>query len=117
MLLQQMLQELLAENDKLRLLIERLTRHQFGRRSEQLTADQLQFGLEDQEQTLAEHQTAGDAAEATTGRQPEPRVRRPVRNHGALPSHLPRYEVMIDADHTACRCYGDSQGRRGRRRG
>ncbi|HKB55203.1 MAG TPA: IS66 family transposase, partial [Ramlibacter sp.] len=105
-LMQQMLQELLAENDKLRLLIERLTRHQFGRRSEQLTADQLQFGLEDQEQTLAEQQTAGDAAEAASGRQPKPGVRRPVRNHGALPSHLPRYEVVIDADHAACPCCG-----------
>ena len=40
-ILQRMLQELLAENDKLRLLIQRFTRHQFGRRSEQLTADQL----------------------------------------------------------------------------
>ena len=46
--LQQMLRELYAENDKLRLLIERLTRHQFGRRSEQLTVEQLQLGLEDQ---------------------------------------------------------------------
>src|SRR4051812_3037465 len=27
-------------------------------------------------------------------------------NHGALPSHLPRYEVVIDADHTACPCCG-----------
>ena len=50
-LLQQMLRtmlqqqsELHAENDKLRLLIQRLTRHQFGRRSEQLTDEQLQFG-------------------------------------------------------------------------
>jgi hypothetical protein len=31
--LQQMLRELYAENDKLRLLIARLTRHQFGRRA------------------------------------------------------------------------------------
>ena len=85
-ILQQMLQELLAENDKLRLLLQRFSRHQFGRRSEQLTADQLQFGLEDQEQTLAEHQAAGDAAEAAAGRQSKPRVGRPVRNHGALPS-------------------------------
>ena len=36
--------ELHAENDKLRLLIQRLTRHQFGRRSEQLSADQLNWG-------------------------------------------------------------------------
>jgi hypothetical protein len=48
-ILQQMLRELRAENDKLRLLIQRFTRHQFGRRSEQLTPEQLQFGLEDQE--------------------------------------------------------------------
>ena len=66
-LLQQMLRELYAENDKLRLLIQRFTRHQFGRRSEQLTPDQLQFGLEDQEQTVAEHQAAQDAAEAAGG--------------------------------------------------
>ncbi|MDR3387645.1 MAG: IS66 family transposase zinc-finger binding domain-containing protein, partial [Rudaea sp.] len=104
--LQQMLQELLAENDKLRLLIERLTRHQFGRRSEQLTAEQLQFGLEDQEQTIAEHQAAQDAAEPADDPKPRSRAARPTRNHGALPSHLPRYEVVIDADHAACPCCG-----------
>ena len=40
-----------AENDKLRLLIQRLLRQQFGRRSEQLSPDQLQLGLEDLEQS------------------------------------------------------------------
>ena len=65
--LQQMLRELYAENDKLRLLIERLTRHQFGRRSEQLTIEQLQLGLEDQEQVVAEHQ-ASQAAGAPAAR-------------------------------------------------
>ena len=63
--------ELHAENDKLRLLIQRLTRHQFGRRSEQLTADQLQFGLEDLEQTVAENQAGQDAAQDAGG----PRIR------------------------------------------
>ena len=48
--------ELHAENDKLRMLIKRLLRHRFGRRSEQLGADQLQFGLEDLEQTVAANQ-------------------------------------------------------------
>jgi transposase len=105
-LLQQMLCELAAENDKLRLLIQRLTRHQFGRRSEQLTIEQLQLGLEDQEQTIAEHQAAQDAAEAASGRQPQSRARRPARNHGALPAHLPRYEVVIDTEHEACPCCG-----------
>jgi transposase len=105
-LLQQMLRELHAENDKLRLLIQRFMRHQFGRRSEQLTAEQLQFGLEDQEQTIAEHQAARDAAAATAGRQPKLGTARAARNHGSLPSHLPRYEVFVDVEHGACPCCG-----------
>ncbi len=113
-LLQQMLRtalhqqtELQSENDKLRLLIQRLTRHQFGRRSEQLSADQLQFGLEDLAQTTAENQAGQDAA--ATGAEAaarKPRGERPARNLGALPAHLPRHEVVIDAEHTACPCCG-----------
>ena len=86
--------ELHAENKKLRLLIQRLTRHQFGRRSEQLTDEQLQFGLEDFEQTIAENQAGQEAAVALPAK---PRAARATRNHGALPAHLPRYEVVIDA--------------------
>jgi len=51
-----------AECDKLRLLIQRLLRQQFGRRSEQLTLDQLQRGLEDLEQVVAESEAAQDTA-------------------------------------------------------
>jgi transposase len=47
------LQQRDAEIDKLHLLIKRLLRQQFGRRSEQLSADQLQLALEDLEQTAA----------------------------------------------------------------
>jgi transposase len=61
-LLQHVLRELYAENDKLRLLIQRLTRHQFGRRSEQLTPDQLQFGLDDQVYKSLLHLTDGVCA-------------------------------------------------------
>jgi transposase len=98
--------ELHAENDKLRLLIQRLLRHQFGRRSEQLDADQLQFGLEDLEQTVAENQAAQDAAAAGKDPQRQRREARPNRNHGALPAHLPRYEVVIDVENHACPCCG-----------
>ena len=104
--LQQMLRELYAENDKLRLLIDRLTRHQFGRSSEQLVVEQLQFGLEDQEQTVAEHRAAQEAAERTDGAKARPHSGCPARNHGALPSHLPRYEVVIGVEHEACPCCG-----------
>jgi transposase len=92
-----------AENDKLRLLIQRLTRHQFGRRSEQLDADQFQLGLEDIEQTIAENEAAQDAPRHQ-GRQR--RVVRPNRNLGALPAHLPRYEVVIDIESRECPCCG-----------
>jgi transposase len=104
--LQQMLRDLYAENDKLRLLIDRLTRHQFGRRSEQLAVEQLQLGLEDQEQTVAEHQAAQDAAEPAGASKIRSHSARPARNHGSLPAHLPRYEVVIDVEHEACPCCG-----------
>jgi transposase len=97
--------ELHAENDKLRLLIQRLSRHQFGRRSEQLSPDQLQFGLEDLEQTVGENQAGKEAAMPDPAKVP-PRRDRPARNHGALPAHLPRYEVMIDVESRACPCCG-----------
>jgi transposase len=99
--------ELHAENDKLRLLIQRLSRHQFGRRSEQLSPDQLQFGLEDLEQTVGESQAGQDAAAATPDpAKSPPRRDRPARNHGALPAHLPRYEVVIDVESRDCPCCG-----------
>ena len=103
--------ELYAENDRLRLLITRLSRHQFGRRSEQLTEEQLQLGLEDLEQTVAENEAAQDTAQpdgVQTGRS-----RRPARNHGALPAHLPRYEVVIDAAPENCPCCGGAMHRMG----
>ncbi|QTI81815.1 IS66 family transposase (plasmid) [Roseomonas marmotae] len=108
-ILQQMLRDavhqhgaLHAENDKLRLLIQRLLRQQFGRRSEQLSPDQLQLGLEDLEQTVAENQAGQDAAAVRQGRRQAP----PRRSHGALPEHLPRYEVLLDVAWQDCPCCG-----------
>ena|SRR5687767_6182651 len=51
-----------VEIEKLRLLIRRLQRGQFGRRSERLDPDQLQLGLEDLEQTAAAAEAAQEAA-------------------------------------------------------
>src|SRR6201996_3089470 len=104
--LQGVVRECEAENDKLRLLIQRLLRNRFGRRSEQLSADQLQFGLEDLEQTIAEGEAAQEAAAQSEMLRQQRRSARPQRNHGALPSHLPRDEVVIDVAHDACPCCG-----------
>jgi transposase len=105
--LQTAVQERDAEIDKLQQLIKPLLRHQFGRRSEQLTADQLQLGIEDLEQTIAAKEAGQDAADPAGDKQPRPRPKaRPNRNHGALPAHLPRYEVLIDIEHRDCPCCG-----------
>ena len=104
--LQGAVQEREAENDKLRLLIQRLLRNQFGRRSEQLSPDQLQFGLEDLEQSIGEGEAAQEAVAQSEEQRQKRRAARPQRNHGALPSHLPRDEVVIDVAHDACPCCG-----------
>jgi transposase len=105
--LQQMLREVVpelqAENEKLRLVIQRLLRHRYGRRSEKLDLDQPQLALEDDEQAVAESEAAKDAAEPSGRR----RQARPAnRNRGALPSHLPRFEVVIDIESKECPCCG-----------
>src|SRR5918994_1983742 len=70
-----------GEIEKLRLLIRQLQRGQFGRRSEKLDPDQLQFGLEDLEQTAAATEAAQEAAAKRSGTPRPLRVRR--RNLGS----------------------------------
>jgi transposase len=72
----------------------------------------LQLGLEDLEQAVAENQAGPDAAQldSTPARS---RAGRPARNHGALPAHLPRYEVVFDAAPGNCPCCGGAMHRIG----
>ena len=106
-ILQQMLREavpeLQAENEKLWQLIQRLLRHRYGPRSEKLDLEQLQLVLEDAEQSAAEDDAAKDPAEPAEKRR---RIATPNRNRGALPAHLPRYEVVIDVGSKECPCCG-----------
>src|SRR4051795_11353727 len=95
-----------AEVEKLRLLIRQLQRGRFGRRSERLDPDQLQLGLEDLEQTVAAAEAAQEEVTARSGTPRPPRVRR--RNLGALPAHLPRFEVLVDVEDKSCPCCGGS---------
>jgi hypothetical protein len=94
--LQQMLREvvpeLLAENEKLWLMVQRMLRHRYGPRSEKLDLDQLLLGLEDAEQGAAEREAAKDAAEGLERRR---RIQPANRNRGALPAHLPRDEALV----------------------
>src|SRR3712207_4328584 len=85
-----------VEIEKLRLLIRRLQRGRFGRRSERLDPDQLRLGLEDLEQTIAAAEAAREEVAARSSTPRPPRARR--RNLGALPAHLPRVEVLVDVE-------------------
>ena len=91
------------QNDRLRHLIRQLQRMQFGRRSEKLDPDQLNLGLEDLEQAVA----TGEAEEEKTDpglKRARAEKRRAGR--GSLPDHLPRIEVVIEPEDTACPCCG-----------
>ena len=85
---------LTAQNDRLRHLLLKLTRMQFGARSERLPEEQLQLGLEALEQAIAK-----DEAEAEK-QDPELRKGNAAKrraSRGALPAHLPRIEVIAGA--------------------
>jgi transposase len=112
--LQLILRAALTEIERLQLLIAGLHRNRFGRRSEKLDDDQVQRGVEDLEQSLAEQQAGLDAAAASAeGSTPKPgaaaaspQPQPAKRNRGALPAHLPRIEVIVDVEDKACPCCG-----------
>jgi transposase len=45
---------------------------------------------------------------ASSGLPRKPRAEQSGRNHGALPAHLPRYEVVIDVENRDCPCCGNA---------
>ncbi len=87
-----------AEIERLRLIVAKLQRSQFGRRAERLDDDQLQLGFEDLGADIAR-------AEATL---PSAAVKapRPQTDRASLPAHLPREDVRLDVDHQSCPCCG-----------
>jgi len=94
---------LLAQNDRLRHLLLQLRRMHFGPRSERLPEEQLQLGLEAIEQAIAQ----ADAEAEAEKRDPELRKDNAAKrraSRGALPAHLPRIEITLTPDDTACPC-------------
>ena len=87
-------------------MIKQLLRSQYGPRSEQLDPDQLQLGLEDVEQSIGVAQTDTEGEPPRPDKQAPEQCKRPQRNRGALPGHLPRFEVVIDVEDKRCPCCG-----------
>jgi len=89
-------------NDRLEKLLEEFKRALFGRRSEKLSPDQFELGLEDLESAIAGIEAEADqGASAQASDRPE---RKRKNNRGALPKHLPREEIIIEPESTACAC-------------
>jgi transposase len=92
------LTEAQAEIERLRLIVQKLQRSQFGRRAERLDDDQLQLGFEDLNADIARVEATLPRATVKT---PRSRPDRP-----SLPAHLPREEIRLDLEHQACPCCG-----------
>ena len=87
-----------GEIERLQIIIKKLQRAQFGRRSERLDADQLALAFEDLDVDIARIREsrpgiATEAADTPSRRQP-------------LPDHLPREDVLLDVDSEICGCCG-----------
>jgi transposase len=89
------------QNDRLHHLLLKLKRRQFGVKSERLPEEQLLFAFEEIEATLAENAAvAGKASPALRDNQ----AKRRREGRGRLPAHLPRIEVVLAPEATACPC-------------
>ncbi len=91
------LSEAQAEIERLRLIVQKLQRSQFGRRAERLDDDQLQLGFEDLNADIAR----AEATLSATAKTPRSKTERL-----SLPAHLPREDTRLDLEHQACPCCG-----------
>lgn len=89
-----------AENERLQAIIDALMRHRFGRKSEQLDADQFELALEEVEAALSQ----AELARSKASKAPSERPRK--TNRGSLPAHLERIEQVVDVEEKACPCCG-----------
>jgi transposase len=90
-----------AQNDRLRHILLKLQRQQFGRKSERLPEEQLELGLADLETAIAKAEAEAEK------RDPALKCERAAKrraSRGALPAHLPRVEVVLAPESTACPC-------------
>jgi transposase len=79
-------------------------RETFGKRSEKLSPDQFNLPLEDAELAQGVLEAAQEKAEAALRRARGETPRKPARNRGHLPAHLPRVERMIEPASIQCPC-------------
>ena len=96
--------DLRADNDRLRAMLATMKRMLFGARSERRDAAeaQLVLGLGDLSPLPVEVGPEATAPDEPT--HPGPSRRRPARNIGGLPTHLPREEIVVEPETDICPC-------------
>lgn len=92
---------LASQNERLQHLLLKLKRGQFGQKSERLPEEQLLFAFEEIEATLAENAAVAGKASAALR---DNHAKRRREGRGRLPAHLPRVEVVLAPQSTACPC-------------
>lgn len=98
------LAEMQEANRRLEDILRTSQRETFGRRSEKLSPDQFNLPLEDAELAQGVLEAAQEKAEAALSRARGDEPRKPARNRGHLPAHLPRVERIIEPASTLCPC-------------
>jgi transposase len=91
------------QNERLDHIVSVLRRAQFGRRSERVSADQIELALEDVETYHGVEDAAAENVSAVARREG---VKARRANRGHLPKHLPREEVIVEPDAKTCPCCG-----------
>jgi transposase len=97
----QALIEAQSEIERLRLIVQKLQRLQFGRRAERLDEGQLELGLEDVGSDIGRVEQLLPTAPAADDPVARERLDRP-----SLPEHLEREELSLDLEVRACPCCG-----------
>jgi transposase len=92
---------LAAQNERLRHLLAKLQRMQFGRKSERLPEEQLQLALEETEASIAANEAEAEKRSTELRRK---RAKQRREGRGRLPPHLPRIEQVLEPEDTACPC-------------
>jgi transposase len=92
------LKDLQAANERLQHVLAKLRRNKFGRKSEQLSQEQLRFALEEVEASIAGNDAAAKKAKGKKARQ------RRREGRGRLPGHLPRLDVVLNPESDLCPC-------------
>ena len=99
------LAEVQDANRRLEEILRAARRERFGKSSEKLSPDQFNLPLEDAELAQGVLEAAQEKAEAALrAARGTDAPRKPRRNRGHLPPHLPRIERVIEPASTLCPC-------------